>query len=150
MKGEYRTNREQIFDPSLQRYLDAELPTVTVKRAVIGTSANAGSKLATYTIAGQGTIGGEWSPGKTLRVTRLRVTANKEAYFRVTDSTGTIDNIYLSAAGQHVMLGAPDAPLYASKGHFYITLGTQPVGGTGTYSASFEGIVPRIGTETIS
>lgn len=150
MKGEYRTNRAQIFDPSLQRYLDAELPTVTIKRAVLGSSGVSGTTMATFTIAGQGTIGGEWSPGKTFRVTRLRVTANKEAYFRVTDSTGTIDNIYLSAAGQHVMLGAPDAPIYSSKEHFYITLGTQPVGVTGTYTASFEGIVPRIGTETIA
>ena len=144
---ERKIERKEIWDPSIQEYVKEELPTVTVKQAARLTGAVGQPRLSSYEIR-SGTISGEWHPPKVLRVTRFHVAANKSAYFSVIEGRGTIDHLYLEAAGDFAQLGQPGAPVYTAKGKFVVRQGSLAAAG-GTYIVGWEGLMPRYGSESI-
>jgi len=143
---EREIERREIFDPYVQEFVKEELPTVTVKKAARWTGSRSEGTFVHYHVPGPGTISGDWRPGKVMRITRLAVGATQEAKFFVKDRAGTIDHPYLEAAGREVTLGAPTAPVCVVAGSFAVGIGSVAAG---TYWCSFEGVLPRFGTEVI-
>lgn len=135
---EYRINRKEKYNPNFEDYVREEIPTNTIKRAVRVTGVNVGTLIASHVTG----------PGSYMLVTRLNICADRETEFLVRDRSGTIDYIYLEAAGMHAALGEQDAPIMVLKGscEFRNIAGTS----AGTYAISFEGIVPQFGTETVA
>ena len=133
-----RVNRKEKYDPNFERYMKEEFPTNTVKRAARITTVSAGTLITSY----------DTGPGSYLLVTRLDVTADRETEFVIRDRTGTVDFIYLEAAGMHSAIGERDAPVMVLKGscQFRNLAGDS----AGTYSISFEGIAPQFGTRTVA
>jgi len=143
---ERKIERKEIFDPYIEEFVKEEVPTVTVKKAARWTGNRSEGTFLSYSIPGPGTISGEWRPGKVMRVTRISVAATQEAKFFVKDRSGTFDYPYLEAAGREVTLGAPYSPICVAGGSLAVGIGSVAAG---TYWCSFEGIVPRFGTEVI-
>lgn len=132
-----QTYKKRIKDPAYEKYVDEELPTVTVKDALyVGGVGHPGSAIVRKTLSG----------GTVMRLTYLRVAADAETKFFLRDRDGTFDYPYLEAAGAEVLLGAPSAPIHVVKGTF--AMGCQGSYASGTRWASYEGIVRFQGTET--
>ena len=126
-----------------------EIPSETVKKAARdATSHSVGDVLASYTGAVNKLYGNnEGTQDKRMRITRLELTGDQQQEFALVDRDGTFGYQFLEAAGAITLLGAQNEPVMTTKG----TFGVHMMGSvaTGTFSCSFEGIVPRFGTETI-
>lgn len=135
---QYRVLRKERYNPNFEAYEKEEFPTNTIKRAGRVSAVNAGTLITSYATG----------PGSYLQVTRLDVYADRETEFVIRDRTGTVDFIYLEAAGMHTIIGDQYAPVMVLKGTalFRNLAGTS----AGTYSVSIEGIVPQFGSEAVS
>lgn len=141
-KPEYRTIRNERYNPHFEDYLREEFPTVTIKRAKRITGVNVGTCLASHYV-GAGTY---------FLVTRLEVYADRATEFYVKDSDGTALIVYLEAAGQHTLIGDQYAPVTVLQGAAPGTLvEIRNLSGTssGIYAACMEGIQPQFGSETV-
>lgn len=135
---EMHIHRKEIYDPSTTKYVDEELPTVTLKDAERVTRLNSGSALLTCAALGGGTE---------MRVTALRLTsATTSTEFYIRDRSGTFAYPYIASAGQEVSYGAQNEPLHVVRGTFEI--GVVTTRGSANLSAAYEGIVRFSGTET--
>lgn len=138
-KPEVRVIRQEKYDPNFEDYQKVEFPTNTIKRAKRVTGVSPGTLITSYSTG----------PGSYIKVTRISFNADREAEFYVKDRSGTVDVIYLEAAGNYTLLGGQDAPIYVLKGSAqFRNIGTQL--SAGTYSIALEGIVPQFGSETVS
>lgn len=135
---QYRTIRKERFNPNFEAYEKEEFPTNPIKRSGRVTAKNAGTLITSYSTG----------PGSYILVTRLDIYADRETEFFIRDRTGTVDRIYLEAAGMHSVIGDQYAPVMVLKGTclFRNLQGTS----AGTYSVSIEGIVPQFGSEAVS
>lgn len=135
---QYRFIRKERFNPNFKAYEREEFPTNTIKRAGRVTGVAAGTLITSYATG----------PGSYILITRLDIYANGETEFAVKDRTGTVDLIYLEAAGMHSVIGDQYAPVMVLKG----TAQFRNLNGasTGTYAVSIEGIVPQFGSEIVS
>lgn len=150
MNGKPRTFIEKRVDRSLGgRMVNLEIQSETVKRAARdATSHSANTLLASYEgavnrvyVANEGTI------DKPFRVTRFQLYGDQAQEFALMDRNGTFTFMYLEAAGEIDLLGDQDSPVFVTRGTFNIRmLGSVA---SGTFACSFEGVVPRIGSETI-
>jgi hypothetical protein len=130
--------RKEVYDPSTTKYVDEELPTVTVKGYGREIHVGAGSALATFSGLGGGTE---------MRLTFYRVSASTvpiEFYMR--DRGGTFDVISIQTKGEEVAHAGPMDPLHVVRGTF--EMGLLNTGTAGTFVASYEGVVRFSGTET--
>ena len=128
--------RNQIYDPAWEEFVDEELPTLMISDARMDTGTIDGSAIV------QRTFGG----GTVCRITHLRLSATTAHWFYAKDRTGTLDMMYLPAAGETETLGAPSAPIYAAKGTFKIcAYGSYS---SGTRMVSYAGVLRFQGTET--
>jgi len=134
----YRIFRKEKYDPHFEDYFKEEFPTNSIKRAVRVTGVNVGTLITSYSTG----------PGSYLLVTRLDIVADRESEFYIRDRAGTVDFIYMEAAGMHSVIGEKEAPVMVLKGsaEFRNLAGTS----AGTYAISFEGIVPQFGTQAVS
>lgn len=135
---QYRVVRKEKYDPNFERYWKEEFPTNTIKHAGRITAVDAGTLVTSYNTG----------PGSYLLVNRLDICADRETEFCIRDRSGTVDYIYLEAAGMHTVIGEKEAPVMVLKG----SVRFQNLAGTsaGTYSVSFEGIAPQFGSETVA
>lgn len=132
------TVRKQIYDPSLERYVNEEIPTHTIKRARRLRTASADTVLASHYISsGTNAVdAGTYGYGSVARVSRFMYGANKEIELYVKDRTGTIDYLYLPSAGRELMLSDSYKPVYTTEGTFKVCfMGSMTAG---TYLCSFE------------
>lgn len=132
------TIRKQIYDPSLERYVNEEIPTHTIKRARRLRTASANTVLASHYISsGSPAItAGTYGYGSVARVIRFMYGASKEIEMYVKDRSGTIDFLYLPSAGRELYIGGPYEPVYTAEGTLKVCfMGTQSAG---TYICSFE------------
>jgi len=135
---QYRFIRNERFNPNFRDYQKEQFPTNTVKRAGRVTAVDAGTLITKYSTG----------PGSYIMITRLDIYANGKTEFIVKDRTGTVDLIFLEAAGMRSALGDQMGPVMVLKGtaQFRNLAGTS----SGTYSVSIEGIVPQFGSEIIT
>jgi len=140
--SEINIERKEIYDPSLEEFVNEELPTVTVRDAtrVFSGGHVRGTPLLTRDLGG----------GTFMRLTTLRIGASRSAEFYLHDSRkGTFDWIYLESAGQELDLGAPTAPIHVTKGTFTIGAFYEGTATAGTYYTAYEGLIPSSGTEVV-
>lgn len=138
--------KQQIYDPSIEEYVKVELPTETIKkfRRVSGPASR--WTLASYTGLGNVRLDTGGSFDAVGRCIRMSVTADRAQEFWIIDRKGTIDDIYLQAAGRDVAYGKWDAPLYVFEGTVKVEMGSVTAG---TFTAAFELIKPILGTKTV-
>ena len=134
MKVEIRRN--EIFDPSQQRYVAEELPTRSLKEAVRARNSKGGTALLTHALGG----------GTEMRLTFYRVSAGTPTEFFMRDRGGTFDFPFLEARGAEAAFGGPVDPLHVIRGTF--EMGLVNSGTAGTFIVAYEGIVGYSGTET--
>jgi len=128
--------RKEIYDPSLQEYVDEELPTISVKAAVRSRNSKAGTALITHALG----IGTE------MRLTFYRVSAGTPTEFFMRDRGGTFDFPILESRGAEAAFGGPLDPLHIVRGTF--EMGLVASGTSGTFIVAYEGIVRHQGTDT--
>ena len=137
---EYRIYRREVYDPSLEDYVREELPTKTIKRT---------GRLEGFVAGGTLIASHDIGPGSYWIITRLNIATSRSAEFAIIDRTGTIDYIYLEAAGMHAALGERKAPIMVLEGSAEVR--NIPVGtAIGTFSVALEGLTQQFGTETVS
>lgn len=148
MKGKPETRLKVRTDRTLAgRLVDEEVPSETVKRSNRLATGSANTILGSF----QGAVNKVWgnnegTQDKALRVTRFELFADRAVEFYAKDRNGTFSYPSLEAAGNRVLLGAPDEPVFVVRGTFQLRFLGSVV--QGTYSYSMEGIVPQFGTET--
>lgn len=141
------TVRHEIYDPQIEDYVKAELPTETVKkyRRLVGNGP--ASIVASYTGLGMRPRSEGGSFDANGRVLRIGAMADRATEYFLVDRGGTFDTMFVPASGKDDLLGAPHRPVCNVKGTFKVIRGS--VSG-GTYSVGFE-LMKRIdGTYTIS
>lgn len=156
MSGQRTKGKAQIWlrakiDRTLgNRIVYEEIPTETVKRAVRDSPTHSASALLASYGGGVNKVYGnnEGTQDKAVRITRFELTASEAQEFALIDRNGTFGYQYLEAAGAIQLLGKQDEPVMVTRGTFNVRmLGSA---GAGTFSCSFEGVIPRFGTEAIS
>lgn len=145
-KPEYRVIRKEIYDPTIEDYVSVELPTETIKKhdRLVAPGARL---LSSYTGLGNkrfDIIGG--SADVVGRVTRLSFNADRQAECWLIDRSGTVDTLYLEAAGRETLLGKWDQPVYVLKGTVKFYLGSYAAG---TFAVSYEILKRHEGTQTV-
>ncbi|GAH60258.1 unnamed protein product [marine sediment metagenome] len=133
-----RILRKQRYNPNFEDYQKEEFPTNTIKRAGRIGGVDGGTLITSYSTG----------PGSYIQVTRLDICADRETEFYIRDRTGTVDFIFLEAAGMHSVIGDQYAPVMVLKGSCEFR--SLDAGSAGTYCISFEGIVPQFGTQALS
>ena len=134
--------RKEIYDPSLERYVNEEVPTQTIQKARKVTVASAHSVLASHYIGsgtcatGAGTVG----YGSVGRIVNMTIVTTVPNAFYMKDRKGTIGFLYMPAAGEKMIIADAYHPWKTVEGSFAVcTLATLAAG---TYSVDFE-IVKR-------
>lgn len=115
-------------DLLLGGWKEEEIPTDSIKKATRASALTADTNLSSHCIAGT----------SNMRLTYLRVSADQASEFRLTDRDGTVDYVYLEAAGAEVLQGGPNTPIHVLKGSFNVT----PIHtiSAGTFHVAWEGI----------
>ena len=134
--------RKEIYNPSLERYVSEELPTVTVNRQRIRPSCTANAAFASHFIGsgtaatGAGTVG----YGSVGRLVYLNIFTTQPQTFYMKDRKGTLGFHNFIAAGEKTIQGEAEKPIRVVEGTFVVAgLGSLP---GGTYTVDFE-IVKR-------
>lgn len=134
--------RKEIYDPSLERFVTEDLPTMTVHKAVKLNVRNAHVAMASHYVGsgtaatGAGTVG----VGSVGRLTYLNIYTGAPAVFYMKDRKGTIGFHGFAAAGEKTIVADAYHPARIVEGSFSILpLGTLAAG---TYTVDFE-IVKR-------
>lgn len=139
--------REQQFDPTIEDYVDVEMPTETIKkfRRVSGPSSH--RTIASYTGLGNQKREEGGSFDCIGRVTRITINSTRGTLeFHLVDRSGTFDEVLMVTAGRVTLQGYPSAPICNVKGTFKVTMGSVTAG---TFTAAFE-LLKRIpGTFTV-
>jgi len=121
-------SRSFLKEPARGEWVPEEIPTVTVKKANRYSTMGANAALSSYTPSGTAY----------LRLTYLRTTATGAIETALVDRDGTLDIVYLEAAGAEVIQGNPKAPIHTLKGTFKVyNVGSV---GAGTYAVAWEGV----------
>jgi hypothetical protein len=137
-----RKFRDNILDPP--RFVDEEIPSVTVKlpyRSLAGRKrAPLGTHTGTYYITGTHYDSYPGSYG--LRITRLSVySGSRDVIWRLHHSrVGTVEEIYFPAAGQEIQIGGPRNPIMA-LGPGTISFGFLNAGSAHWLGYHLEGVV---------
>jgi hypothetical protein len=156
MKGDRSKGKPQVWlrakkDRTLGgRLVLEEIPTETVKRAARDSPTHTeGALLASYGGGVNKVYGNnEGTQDKAFRVTRFELAASEQHEFALIDRNGTFGYQFLEAAGAITLLAKHDEPVMVTRGTFNVRmLGSASAG---TFSCSFEGVIPRFGTEAIS
>lgn len=129
------------------RLVEAEVPSETVKRSNRLATGSAGTILGSFGGGVNKVYGNnEGTQDKAFRVTGFELFSNKQVEFACVDRSGTFRYPSLVAGGRMTLLGAPDEPVFVTRGTFSLRfLGSVT---QGTFSFSIEGVVPQFGTET--
>lgn len=130
--------RKEVYDPSLEKYVTDDLPTVTVTRQRIRSSMTANSAMASHYVGsgtaatGAGTVG----YGSVGRLVYLNIFTTQPQTFYMKDRKGTIGYHNFIAAGEKTIQGESRKPIRVVEGTFVIAgLGSLP---GGTYTVDFE------------
>ncbi len=130
--------RREVYDPSLEKYVNDELPTVTVTRARIRSSMTANGAMASHYVGsgtaatGAGTVG----YGSVARLVYLNIFTTAAQTFYMKDRKGTIGFHNFIAAGEKTIQGDSKKPIRVVEGTFVIAgLGSLT---SGTYTVDFE------------
>ena len=132
------------------RLVHEEIPTETVKRTNRDSPTHSASALLASYGGGVNKVYGnnEGTQDKAFRITRFELTGSEAQEFALIDRNGTFGYQFLEAKGAIQLLGKQDEPVMVTRGSFNVRmLGSAAAG---TFACSFEGIVPRFGTEAIS
>lgn len=130
--------RKEIYNPSLERYVSEEIPTVTVTKARIRSSQTANGAMASHYVGsgtaatGAGTIG----YGSVARLVYLNIFTTAAQTFYMKDRKGTIGFHNFITAGEKTVQGDAMKPIRTVEGTFVIA-GLGSLSG-GTYTVDFE------------
>lgn len=134
--------RKEIYDPSLERYVNEELPTQTIQRAVKKNTASVNATMASHYVGsgtaatGAGTVG----YGTVGRIVNMTVVTTSPMTLYMKDRKGTIGFLYMPTAGEKMILADAYHPWKTVEGTFAVcTLASLAAG---TYAVDFE-IVKR-------
>lgn len=130
--------RKEIYDPSLERYVNEELPTVTVTKARKVNTMSANAALASHYVGsgtaatGAGTVG----MGTVGRLHYLNIyTTSAPLSFYMKDRNGTIGFHNFIAAGEKTLFGDALKTFRVIEGSFSIN--TLASVAAGTYTIDF-------------
>lgn len=130
--------RREVYDPSLEKYVTDDLPTVTVTRQRIRSSMTANGAMASHYVGsgtaatGAGTVG----YGSVGRLVYLNIFTTQAQTFYMKDRKGTIGFHNFIAAGEKTVQGDAKKPIRVVEGTFVIAgLGSLS---SGTYTVDFE------------
>lgn len=138
--------RKEIYDPSIEDYIEEQLPTETIKKFGRVSGPSSYRTIASYTGLGYQPREEGGSFDCVGRIIRLGVNARGTCEVYLIDRNGTLDAIVFTASGREFRHGRPIAPLYNVMGTFKVTMGSV---NAGTYTAAFE-LLKRIpGTFTV-
>jgi hypothetical protein len=134
--------RKEIYDPSLERYVNEEVPTQTVQKAVKKTTASVNAIMASHFIGsgtcatGAGTVG----VGSVGRIVNMTVITTTPTAFYMKDRKGTIGFLYMPTAGEKMIIADAYRPWKTVEGSFAVCALASLA--AGTYTVDFE-IVKR-------
>lgn len=155
-----RVPHDEVYDPHLEEYVRAILPTMTVKKAGFLSGTAEDSALASTAIGTMYTAG---SQGSVLLLTKLRLLAVgspnwyktatgsyisaprfPDHIFFLKDRSGTVDYFAVPGAEQEKSWYGqfPNSPLAVVSGSIVVGL-KGSYAGPGSWGASFEGVAAR-------